>query len=62
MKTARIINGIVWGTLAAIIIPMVFHVWREQACGIESLIMAVVFYAGCSAALWFSIDQRIQGK
>ena len=62
MKKARIINAALWGILAAIITPTVCVVWHNQNCGVTSLIAAIVFYLGSTAALWYSIDQEMQGK
>lgn len=62
MKTARVINGIVWAVVTAGIIAMVVSEWYSQGCGVKSLLLAGVFYTSMGVAFWFGADQCIQGK
>lgn len=62
MKTARVINGIVWAVVTIGIMAMVVVEWHAQGCGIGSLIAAIVFYAATGVGLWVCIDQTLQGK
>lgn len=62
MKTARLINGIVWAVMTIGIMAMVVTEWHAQGCGLKSLILAGVFYTSMGVAFWFGADQCIQGK
>ncbi len=62
MKTARVINGIVWAVVTIGIMAMVVAEWHSQGCGLKSLILAGVFYTSMGVAFWFGADQMIQGK
>lgn len=62
MKTARVINGIVWTVMTIGIMAMVVAEWYAQGCGLKSLILAGVFYTSMGVAFWFGADQCIQGK
>ena len=62
MKTARVINGIVWAVMTAGIITMVVAEWHAQGCDVKSLLLAGVFYTSMGVAFWFGVDQCIQGK
>lgn len=60
MKTARVINGIVWAVMTIGIMAMVVAEWHTQGCGVGSLIAAIVFYGATGAGLWVCIDQTIK--
>lgn len=60
MKTARVINGIVWAVMTAGIIAMVVAEWHAQGCGLKSLLLAGVFYTSMGVAFWFGVDQTIK--
>lgn len=62
MKTARVINGIVWAVMTIGIMAMVVTEWHAQGCGLKSLLLAGVFYTSMGVAFWFGADQCIQGK
>lgn len=62
MKTARVINGIVWAVVTIGIMAMVVAEWHAQGCGVKSLLLAGVFYTSMGVAFWFGVDQCIQGK
>lgn len=62
MKTARLINGIVWAVMTIGIMAMVVTEWHAQGCGVKSLLLAGVFYTSMGVAFWFGADQCIQGK
>ena len=62
MKTARVINGIVWAVVTIGIMAMVVAEWHAQGCELKSLLLACVFYTSMGVAFWFGADQCIQGK
>lgn len=62
MKTARVINGIVWAVVTIGVMAMVVSEWYAQGCGVKSLLLAGVFYTSMGVAFWFGVDQCIQGK
>lgn len=62
MKTARVINGIVWAVVTIGVMAMVVSEWYSQGCGVKSLLLAGVFYTSMGVAFWFGVDQCIQGK
>ena len=60
MKTARVINGIVWAVVTIGIMAIVVAEWHSQGCGLKSMAAAFVFYGATGAGLWACIDQTIQ--
>lgn len=62
IKAARGIVGSVFGADAMVLIPYVCVEWYQQGCGWGSLVAAIAFYGGSLFAIWFTIDQSLQGK
>ena len=62
IKVARRITGCVFGAAAMVLIPYVCVEWHRQGCGWWSLVAAIGFYGGSLFAIWFAIDQALQGK
>lgn len=62
IKVARGITGSVFGLAAMVLIPYVCVEWSRQGCGWWSLVAAIGFYGGSLFAIWFAIDQALQGK
>lgn len=60
MKTARVINGIVWAVMTAGVIAMVVAEWHAQGCGLKSLLLAGALYLSMGVAFWFGADQTIK--
>lgn len=59
---ARLINDSVFGVGGMILLLYVCVEWQRQGCGWWSLVAAIAFYGGCLFAMWFTIDQALQGK
>lgn len=57
---ARIINGIIWATIAIVLIVYVCIEWHKNGCGWESLAVMIVMYGSCLGGLWFASDQTIK--
>lgn len=62
IKVARRIAGSVFGVAGVVLIPYVCAEWYHQGCGWWSLVAAIGFYGGSLFAIWFAIDQALQGK
>lgn len=57
---ARIINGIIWATIAVTLIVYVCIEWHANGCEWKSLALAIGMYGSCLGGLWFAADQTIK--
>lgn len=62
MKKTRIIIGCIFAAIAVGITMCVCVEWASIGCGVESLVMAILFYSSTLTGLWYTIDSAICGK
>lgn len=59
MKKARIILGVVAAVVALSLCAACVHVWRENGCGVWSLIAGCTQFAAMVGAMWLTIDGAV---
>ena len=59
---ARIINGVIWATIAVVLITYCAIEWHKSGCGWETLACMIGFYGACMFGVWCTIDQTIKER
>lgn len=59
MKTAKIINGIVWAVIAIVLDCMVVYYWHQMGCGVKSLVLGACQYTLFCVCFWGCIHNHL---
>ena len=60
LKFVRAANKVLWIAVLSVLNICVGYQWRNQGCGVESVIAAVIMYTAFCWCLYKSIDEYIK--